>query len=361
NKIRKELFDQLPDSDFSGLLQKNLDQYYQTEKTLREAFGSWLMDLFGKYGLVLAGSDDPEIKKCTISPLLKATEKHREIMQLLEVQSERLEKKGFHRQAKVQSSNVFYIDEQEKRQKLVFENSSWYSGNGHHWSTEELTRNIKESPENFSPNVFLRPLMQDNLLPTLAYVAGPGETAYYAQMKSLYEKLNQKMPMILPRFSLTLIEPAIRRVMKKLPFNLSDYNNRIEDLESDYIEQLDRMDVEGVFRDWKNQVQSITEKKTAEIGEVDPTLKAAADKAGSIFENELNELKGKVYRAIKKEEKIQLKRIRRIKQHLFPGSKLQERQVAFIFYMNKYGPDVWDRLFHCLENDVPDTHKIVEL
>ncbi|MEX0770759.1 MAG: bacillithiol biosynthesis cysteine-adding enzyme BshC [Balneolaceae bacterium] len=359
--VRKQLRELLPDSDFSDSLFESLDRHYQDKRTLQDAFGGWMMELFGKYGLILAGSDDPEIKKRTLRPLLKATENHQEVMELLDVQSKKLEGNGFHRQARVQSSNIFYIDEKQRRQKLVFEDSSWYSGNGHRWSTDELTRNIESTPEQFSPNVFLRPLMQDHLLPTLAYVAGPGETAYYAQMKPLYENMEQRMPMILPRFSLTLIEPAIQRVMKKLPFELSDYARRIEDLESGYIEKIDRMDVEEVFADWKNQVHSITREKTDEIGQVDPTLKASVDKAGTIFENELNKLKGKVYRAIKKDEEIQLNRIRRIRHNLFPDSKLQERQVAFICYMNKYGPDVWDRLFQCLENHVPDTHIIVDL
>lgn len=359
--VRQELLDILPNSDFSDSLFNTLDQFYRDGNTFREAFGGWLLELFGKYGLVLAGSDDPEFKKQMFDPLLKATAKSQEVFQLLNLQSTRLEDSGFHRQAMVQPSNIFYFDENSRRQKLVFEKSAWYSGNGHTWSTEELIRNIETAPEKFSPNVFLRPIMQDKLLPTLAYVAGPGETAYYAQMKSLYELMEHPMPVILPRFSITLMEPAIRRAMEKLPFELSDYRGRIEDLESNYIDQTERMDVEGVFSDWKEQVRLVTEKKTEKIGNVDPTLKAAADKAGTVFENELNVLKGKVYRALKKDEEIQLNRIRRISNQLFPESNLQERQVAFICYMNKYGPDLWDRLFHCLENETPDAHKIVHV
>lgn len=360
-RFREELFERLPDTDFSEPLKGVLDRFYKKGASFRQAFGSLMLYLFGSDGLILAGSDSPEIKQVVQSPLLKSAEKHREVFERLEQQSRDLESSGYHRQAVVQSSNLFVLDENGGRQKLDVENATWTTGNGESWSSPELIKQISETPEQFSPNVFLRPIIQDRLLPTLAYVGGPGEVAYYAQMKALYSGMEQQMPVILPRFSVSLIEPVIDRILQKLPFEIGDFRNRIEDLESDYIEKLDRVDVEALFSDWKEQVGVITGKKVEQIKMIDPTLSNVADKAGTLFENELNQLKGKVYKSLKKEEEIQLSRIRRIKEHLFPDNGLQERSVGFICYMNKYGPDIWNRLLAELEDQSPETHKLIRL
>ncbi|MEX2600589.1 MAG: bacillithiol biosynthesis cysteine-adding enzyme BshC [Balneolaceae bacterium] len=360
-RFRAELFDLLPETDFSEPLKGVLDRFYKKGVSFRQAFGSLMLHLFGSEGLVLAGSDTPEIKQAVLNPLLNSAEKHREVFQRLEGQSRDLEASGYHRQAVVQSSNLFFLDETGGRQKLDVENTTWSTGNGESWSSPELIKQISETPERFSPNVFLRPLVQDRLLPTLAYVGGPGEIAYYAQMKALYSGMDQQMPVILPRFSASLIEPAIDRILEKLPFEAGDFQNRIEDLESAYIEKVDRLDVETLFTDWKEQVSTITSKKVEQIKTIDPTLSTAADKAGTLFENELNQLKGKVYKSMKREEEIQLNRIRRIKENLFPDNGLQERSVGFLCYMNKYGPDIWNRLLELLEDQTPDTHKLIRL
>lgn len=360
-KFEKQLLELLPKSDFTPGLIEDLQKYYREGVSFREAFGNWFLHLFARHGLILAGSDDPEIKKLTFEPMLLAAQQHEDLFKLLDGQSEKLEKSGFNRQALVQESNLFYIDPEHGRQKLEIKNQNWISGNGTAWQKGELTEEIRNHPQNFSPNVFLRPMMQDRLLPTLAYVAGPGELAYYGQMKSAYNLMNQEMPMLLPRFSVTLKEPAIHRIMKELPVEMHEYSKRIEDLESLFIERSGRYDIEGYFDSWLDSIDKITDEKKPFIEEIDPTLVASADKAGQIFSNELDNLKTKVYRSIKKTEGIQLNRIRRVKENLFPGGNLQERQLALIYYMNKYGPDIWDRLLDTLADEIPDSHKVVLL
>lgn len=359
--FENELFDILPESDFTGKLIRELQEFYREGVTFREAFAGWMLHLFADHGIVLAGSDDPAIKKLTVEPMLRAAGDHGELFDRLDRQSSSLEGVGYTRQAMVQESNLFYLDPGMGRQKLEREGSRWVSGNGHSWNGRELLDDIRKNPQNFSPNVFLRPIMQDRLLPTLAYVSGPGELAYFGQMKSAYEWMGQQMPMLLPRFSITLKEPAIDRIMDELPLELHEYGGRIEDIESLYVERTDSFDVEGLFSEWQQSVRKVTERQKKQISRIDPTLEAAADKAGTVFNNELDKLKKKTYRSIKKQDSIQLNRIRRIKENLFPGGSLQERQIALIFYMNKYGCDLWDRLIESLEDEVPDSHKIIQL
>jgi bacillithiol synthase len=359
--FESRLFELLPESDFTSDLKSTLKKYYREGKTFRDAFGRWFLHLFAKHGVVLAGSDDPAIKKLIIEPMLYASQHSGSLYDCLEDQSNKLEANGYSRQAFVQDSNLFYIDPEKGRVKLEHEGESWKTGNGQIWSNSEIVDKIRKNPGNFSPNVFLRPLMQDRLVPTLAYVTGPGELAYYGQMKSAYEMMEQKMPLLIPRFSITLKEPAIDRIMKELPIDMHEYAERIEDLESLYIERTDKYDVEEIFSEWQKSVRETSDIRKKQISKIDPTLEAAADKAGTLFNNELDELKKKVYRSIKKKNSIQLNRIHRIRENLFPGNELQERQIAFIYYMNKYGLDLWDRLLVSIENEVPDTHKIVQL
>src|SRR5690625_5104397 len=124
------------------------------------------------------------------------------------------------------------IDEKGNRNKLSAEDGHWVDENsGRAYSDSELTARIAETPEKFSPNVFLRPILQSRLLPDVVYVAGPGEVAYYAQLKPLYEAFNLPMPVILPRLSATIEEGVVARSRRRLPCRMEDCSQRIEDLE----------------------------------------------------------------------------------------------------------------------------------
>lgn len=359
--FERELFDLLPDSDFAGDLKATLRMFYREGATFRDAFGRWMLHLFADKGLILAGSDDQEIKQLVARPMQVAATDYKGLYQALESQSVELEGMGYERQALVQNSNLFYLDQKKGRQKLDVVDGRWTTGNGRSWDSESIGSDIVKHPWDYSPNVFLRPMIQDRLLPTLAYVCGPGELAYYGQMKRAYEWMGQEMPLLLPRFSVTLVEPAIARISGELPLEFSEYPRRIEDLESLYLKRQELYDIESIFDDWAEQVESITRVKRDEVGKIDPTLISSADKAGTLFVNELNKLKGKTYRSVKKQEAIQIRRLRRVRENLFPGGALQERQISFIYYMFKYGPEVWDRLMDTLVDEVPDSHKVVSL
>ena len=210
--------------------------------------------------------------------------------------------------------------------------------------------------------MFLRPIMQDFFLPTLGYVAGPGETAYYAQMKRFYDSFALTMPVIFPRLSATFIEPAIDRILDELPFEIHEYNSRIEDLESEFVDRTEQVDIEAIFSDWKEKVEEISQEKTESIKKIDPTLEGAAGKASSVYMGELDKLKGKVYRAVKQQEQTQLNRIKKIKAQLFPNGTPQERVVASIYFMNKYGVSIWDELLDNLgEDESFNSHKLITL
>lgn len=360
-ELKSELKQVLFETDFSNELWSLLDASFATGKRFDHSYGDYIARLFSRQGLVLAGSNHPAVKEHTKACMFDAIDQADTLRTALEGQTEELKEK-FHQQVTLYDSNLFYLDPDEGRVKIIRNGDGWKTDSGREWQTTELLEEIDSNPVKFSPNVFLRPVMQDLFLPTLGYVAGPGETSYYGQMKLFYRAFDLKMPVIFPRLSATLVEPAIDRIMQELPFDIHEYNNRIEDLESDFVDRTEQIDIEAIFSDWKEQVQQISAPKTEDISEVDPTLEGAAGKATSVYMGELDKLKGKVYRTVKQQEQTQLNRIRKIKDQLFPDGGLQERTIAGIYFMNKYGVDIWDRLIEDLdeEEDFSD-HKIISL
>lgn len=357
DKVKEILYD----TDFSKELWSVIDSSFKAGKRFDHSFGDFIARLFSKHGLVLAGSNHSAIKKHTKSCMAKAIEQADEMRESLDRQTNELSS-DFHQQVTLYDSNLFYLDEEAGRQKINRNGDGWKIESGKEWETGELVDEIDTDPEKFSPNVFLRPILQDLFLPTLGYVAGPGETAYYGQMKLFYSSFDLSMPVIFPRLSATIIEPAIDRILDELPFEIHEYNKRIEDLESDFVDRTEQVDIEAIFTEWKEEVEELSSSKTDLIKKIDPTLKGAAGKADSVYMSELDKLKGKLYRSVKQQEQTQLNRIQKIKAHLFPGGSLQERTVAFIYFMNKYGLDIWDQILDGLDKDENfNSHKLIRL
>jgi len=355
SNVWNKLNENIDETDFTGNLVDNIEACYQSEKTFGEAFGNLLMSYFQKHGLLIAGSLDPTAKAHTKHLMKVAVESQGELAKALDDTTYALKEAGYHDQVQVQSSNLFYLNDKSERVKIQFVDGAW-SIPGKKWTQDELLDNIEHHPDQFSPNVFLRPVLQDFILPVAAYVGGPGEIAYYAQMKEFYGCFGYKMPIILPRFSLTIFESSVDRILEKLPFDWQRYRDRIEDLEKEFVKTTETVNIEKLFGMWRSQIDELSKAKRDEIGGIDPSLKGSVGKAKATYFSELDKLKGKVYRSVKEQENVQLDRIKRIKNNIFPNGNLQEREIAFIYYMNKYGTDLWDRVLEELEDEVPFYH-----
>lgn len=357
-KFRDEIEELLPDTAFSEELWALLDDSYQKGTSFRKAFGRLITSLFSKHGLVLAGSNDRTVKEYIKNYMLEAVDKVDEVGKVLEKQSGTLAQK-FHQQASTDDSLLFLLDEKLGRVRIHHMNGTWSSSNGRKWTSPELKKLVEKHPKQFSPNVFFRPLLQDALLPNIGYVAGPGELAYFGQMKGLYKLFGMNMPFIIPRMSATIIESPVERVMRDLPFEFYEYNQRIEDLEKLYIEQSNSMDINSVFDEWKEQSEELSAKKMKLINQIDASLEGTVKKVMASHNNELDKLRGKVFRAIKEKNDIQIKRIHKIHTNLFPDRSLQERVISFIYYMNKYGLTIWDEVIAQFGDLDLTTHKLI--
>ncbi len=354
-----QIFEVLPETDFSSELRELLASSYQSGN-LKEGFARLFSELFSKQGLVLVESNNPAVKKALSEPICRAVQEATAINEELEARSAEVEAR-FHRQAHVQPTTLFMHDPAEGRVRLNRANGSWWTDTGQEWSSDQLCKLAEDEPWKFSPNVFLRPVLQDWLLPTIGYVAGPGEVAYYAQLGKVYDLFDQKMPAILPRISATVIEPAISRIMEDLPFTFADYSRRIEDLEKAYLEWSTPDNLDEHFQSWQQELEALMQQKSDLIEKYDPSLRGSAEKMTVNFNKQIDKLHQKLRKSLRQKDEIQLKRIKRIKLAAFPEDRIQERVVSWIYFTNKFGFAIWDEIADqlCSSTHLPDKHLLL--
>ncbi|MEX0681786.1 MAG: bacillithiol biosynthesis cysteine-adding enzyme BshC [Balneolales bacterium] len=348
--FRTSVYNALPETDFKGELTNLLNDCYSKGCSFRNAFGQFMAHLFSKYGLVFAGSNDLETKKFTSDIIKVAIQQADSIRSVLSKQSEHIGA-VFHQQAQVLDSLLFWHDDTEGRVRMKHLDGKWHRNPDIALSTDQLLRELDKNPDRFSPNVFLRPVIQDTLLPNVAYIGGPAEIAYFGQMKPLYHLFQQKMPFIAGRLSATMMEPSIARIFNELPFKLSDYARRIEDLEQTYLKTLADPEADHHFDDWKQSVEALTNRMTQQIGVSDPGLQNHSKALTKEHQKAIDKFRQKWMHTIRQKEEVQINRIRKIKHALFPNDHLQEREISFIYFINKYGLDIWDRVLILLETE----------
>jgi uncharacterized protein YllA (UPF0747 family) len=219
---------------------------------------------------------------------------------------------------------------------------------------------VSETPEYISPNVVCRPLYQDHIIPTVAYVAGPGETSYFAQLKGAYRWAGIPMPIIYPRVSATLLEKNISRLMEKEDIGIENIETDVERMFTRIVKDSLNDNIATVFANTRSNVESQIAGLAEQVGEVDPTLKKAALSIVSTFEKELGKLQGKVVRSEKQRLEITRTRLLKIVENLFPGGVLQERSIAVSYFMSRYGVEIIRDLVNCLPVDTSQ-HVIINV
>lgn len=359
SKLLDELDQLLVSTDFKDEIASLLDKSYAAESLHADAFAGLILRLFSKYGLIVMGSAKPEAREFLRNDIIDLVKQTDELYVALESQSKHVER-DYHRQAAVSTSNWFFMDTEQRRQKLGYISGTWSLEDGRQWSTSELVKAIENDPNCISPNVFMRPLLQDVLLPNVGYVAGPGEVSYYAQMRKMYHVSGRQMPVIIPRFSATIKEGAIARIFEELPFAFTEYNQRIEDLEKQFIESRNALDIQAFANDWINEILSISDSKTATIEDFDASLIGTLVRTKNDQISAINTLRQKMIRSAKAKEEVQIKRIHRVQTMLFPNRNLQERELASIFMLNKYGVIFLDHLLEVVLKSSLDKHYILE-
>lgn len=360
-ECHRALAENLSESEFKGEILTALAQAYAAGRSLPEAFARWVLYLLGEWGLVPLNPADLEIRRLARPLLLREFEQDSPSTAAALRASARLEQAGFGVQVPLRPGrfNAFYVD--EVRHALEKQAERVVSTDGRvAFSVRELTHRLQDAPQQFSPNVILRPLLQDALLPNVAYIAGPGEIAYFAQLRGVYEAFGVPMPAIFPRKSLTLLEGRIKRVQDKYNLPLTAFWSRPEELVSRVARQ---HAPEGVFepvaaaRDALGQrLDELKQRATA----LDATLAGFIDKErGKIF-HQLEIIENKLLQATKRQNETLTQQILKAAHALYPRQQLQEREFSLVPFLSKHGKGLVRQLYEQMDVQRFD-HQVIEL
>ncbi len=268
---------------------------------------------------------------------------------------------GYHQQVPVRPGflNLFAVVEGQRRALALSNGVVEVRGTRERWPVEEALRRLEEDPGPWSPGALLRPLAQDALLPTAAYVGGPAEIAYHAQIAPSYTYFGIPRPALLPRPSLTLVEPPQARALDAERLGLGDLVSDPEALVSRWAREA-YPDVEAAFARARDAIErEMTSVETA-LGAHDPTLRAATASARGRALHQVEGLHEKALRALKKRDQGRAERLRRTRDGLLPGGSLQERGLGLVGALGRHGTPLLSDL-EALLDPFARGHQVVRL
>lgn len=355
------LADTLPNSDFKPAVMEQVRAAYRPGTSLEDAFALLLRALFPEDGLVFMNPDDEQLKGLTRPLFQREIEDPETPAARIDATSQALRDRGYHAQVHARPTNLFWLADDTRRAiDLGDEGRFVLRDTERTFTRPELLDRLDAEPERFSPNVVLRPLMQDHLLPTAAYVAGPGEVSYFAQYGDVYDWAELAPPLIHPRASVSLVEGKVQKVLDKYGLGVCDFRADLDALFQDVVVDTMDVDVDAVFQDATTEIHKALNALKPEAETVDPTLGAAAEATRAAIVEEMNDLKQKVVRAEKRQQDEVRAQLEKAHANLRPQRHLQERRINVLYYLNKYSLDLLDDLRHALRPDTSE-HQVVEL
>ncbi len=358
----RQFLEFLPDSEFRQEIAAGLETSYQPGKTFGQAFEETLSRLFSNYGLIVMDPLDPQLKQLLRPFFLQAFQNCDRYYPLLQARDRQLRDSGYHVQVEVEEdSSLFFLEEQGKRRAVVREDSDFrLKGSDRRFTAKKLYALLNEIPEKFSPNVLLRPVAQDFLLPTLACVAGPSELAYLAQVSPLYESLGVKMPIVFPRASLSIVEKRISKVLEKYQLDFCGLFQGPEQVMRRLVERQLDQSLAGKFSEIEKEFENRLTDLEPSLRIVDPTLVDALKTAQKKIQYHIDHLRTKFINAELKQQETITRQVERTLAILHPAKSLQERGINIFYFLSRYGTDLLAQLYEEIDLTDPD-HRLIHV
>jgi bacillithiol synthase len=359
--VIREAIELLGESEVSAFLR----EAYTPTETLGSAFARLYAKLFAQWGVVLLDPCQPDLQSIAQPMYAAAIEHAEELDSALLARGKVLEEAGYHQQVKVTASSTLLFTMRDGARVPIHRRTN---GNGsaeflvgeEKLSKDELLRQIQNSPEDFSPNVLLRPIVQDYLLPTLAYTGGSAEIAYFAQVGVVYETLLGHVTPVVPRFSATLVEPKEERLFEKYKLSLIDVLHGPEKLQENLARRTLPEGLESAFEHASKTLEGSLGTLRKALQELDPTLVEALSGAESKMTYQLTRLQGQASRAQLQKSEVLTRHASQLSGSLFPDKILQERQIGGLSFLAKHGLGLLQDLYGLIHTDCHD-HQVVML
>ena len=345
-----------------------LRETYRPGETLGSAFARLFARIFADWGVILLDASDAELDRVAEPIYRAAVERSAELAAALLARGEALEAAGYHQQVKVTSSSVLLFTVQQGARTPIHRRepggtAEFLIGSdatAEKLSQAELLARISASPELFSPNVLLRPIVEDYLLPTLAYTGGAAETAYFAQAGAVFEALLGRVTPIVPRFSATVVEPKTQRLIERHGITVPDVFAGPEALRRQLAERGLPEDLQTAFDSARKSLDSHLSSVKEKLVKLDRTLVDAAETARSKIEYQLERLQSQAARAEAQKSELVTRHSENLSQALYPDKGLQERAIGGIYFLARYGREFLHQLHDAIQPDCHD-HQILEL
>jgi bacillithiol synthase len=364
NLVVEEAAALLGDTEATRMLRES----YRAGESMGSAFARLFTRLFSEWGVILLDASDAELHRVAQPIYRLAIERAEELETALLGRGQALEKAGYHQQVKVTESSVLLFALHEgartamhrRRNGSEAEFTIGGEAGAEKLTAAELLERISAAPEKFSPNVLLRPVVQDFMLPTIAYAGGAAEAAYFAQAGAVYEIILGRLTPIVPRFSATLVEPKVQRWLRQYGISVSDTFHGAETLRRTLAAHTLPEAVQQAFDGVQKSVGESLARLRDALEKLDPTLLGASETAASKMNYQLERLRQLASAAELRRSEVVGRHAEGFSEALYPGGELQERGVAGIYFLARHGMELLRGIHDAITPDCLD-HQILEL
>jgi bacillithiol synthase len=321
-----------------------LRESYAPVESYGTAFGKLMSRLLVGRGIIFLDPLDARLHQLASPLFSRALMESHALRDALLARSKELEGGGFHAQVKVTAeSTLLFFNVNGRREPVRVRKGGFFAGE-HEFSAEQLSAAIDTTPEAFSPNALFRPVVQDTLLPTAAYIGGPAEIAYLAQSQVIYQRLLGRMPAVLPRASFTFVEPPIARFLAAYDLEVRDMFAGTQHVRARMEQKALPGGLSGRFDEAESEIRKVLEGFKAPLENLDATLAGALQSTQEKILHQFNQLRGKVGRAENFRTGVLDRHQQILFDALYPHGDLQERSASFLPLLAGYGADLLDQI-----------------
>jgi bacillithiol biosynthesis cysteine-adding enzyme BshC len=362
--IMGEWISTLPKTEFSEDLKNDLVTMYSAESTFGGGFRHLLARLFGKYGLIVFDPLHEKAKRLAAPIFEKAIERSDAIVGALRARSDDLKSNGYHAQVLVEENYFpfFWVDDEGKRRAIKRAGEGKYriAGSRDEMTKAQLVNAAREQPGRLSPGVMLRPVVQDHLFPTICYIGGSAEIAYFAQNSVVYDILDRPSTPIFHRQSFTIVEPKHARTLEKYELNFGDLFAGFDSILPDVIQRVIDPATPLVFAEVEEKMNIELRRLDQQLSNIDPTLAASLAKRRQKIIYHIAALRAKFERTRIEKDATANRRLRSLFTELYPQATLQERTINFLSFANMHGMQMIDWLYDSVDID-NKCHRLIYL
>jgi bacillithiol synthase len=351
NDVLASLEATLAPTSFTADLMASLRRCYRPGATVATAFACWLDALLGRHGLVVFDAADPAAKPLAADLFRRELEQPSATGALVREAATRMAALGHAPQVEPAMDTValFYLDDAGRR-SIRWRGGSYVVGQASH-AVSAFAAEAQEHPERFSPNVLLRPVVQDRLFPTICFVAGPNELAYQAELGGVYQAFGVQRPLLYPRATATLVDSGAARFLDRAQLPLESLQPQDEAALNAWLAHQLPPTVDRALEEADHAVAAQIGRLREAVVPLDPTLAGAVDTTLARMQDTLRTLQAKIVRATKRKDETLRRQFQRTRSLVFPEGHPQERALCIVHFLNGYGPALVDRLIEELPLD----------